>query len=138
MAAEQDNVEILKGLYEAFRRGDVAPVLAGMDDKIEWSEAESNPYYLGHPFVGQNEVVEGVFARVPNDFDGFEIRPERFVAQGDTVIMLGRYWADKAHATGKPLDVQVVHVWDLHEGKAVRFQQYVDTRRLAHALGAEN
>jgi uncharacterized protein len=50
--------------------------------------------------------------------------------------MLGRYWGTKAHATGRPLDVQAVHVWDLRDGKAVRFQQYVDTLHLASALGA--
>jgi ketosteroid isomerase-like protein len=51
--------------------------------------------------------------------------------------MLGRYWGAKAHATGEPLDVQAVHVWDLKGGKAVRFQQYVDTLHFAGALGAD-
>jgi ketosteroid isomerase-like protein len=30
-----------------------------------------------------------------------------------------------------------VHVWDLKDGKAVRFQQYVDTRQLASVLGSD-
>jgi ketosteroid isomerase-like protein len=136
MAHATDNVEFLKGMYKAFANGDVAAVLAGMDDHIEWSEAEGNPYHPGHPFVGPAAVVEGVFARVLNDIEGFEIRPERFLADGDTVVMLGRYWGAKAHATGQTVDVQVAHVWDLRDGKAVRFQQYVDTLHFAQALGA--
>jgi hypothetical protein len=44
--------------------------------------------------------------------------------------MLGRYRGAKAHATGEPLDVQVVRVWDLKDGKLVRFQQYLDTLHL--------
>ena len=51
--------------------------------------------------------------------------------------MLGRYWGAKAQATGEPVDVHAVHVWDLKDGKAVRFQQYVDTLHLAKALGAD-
>jgi uncharacterized protein len=137
MTEATDNVEYLKSLYEAFANGDVPTVLAAMDDDIEWNEAEGNPYNLGHSFVGPAAVVEGVFARIANDIDGFEIRPERFIAQGDTVVMLGRYWGARAHATGQPLDVQTVHVWDLDSGKAVRFQQYVDTLNLANALGPE-
>jgi uncharacterized protein len=50
--------------------------------------------------------------------------------------MQGRYWGAKAHATGEPLDVQVAHVWEFKDGKAVRFQQYVDTLHFAEAVGA--
>jgi uncharacterized protein len=115
----------------------VPTVLAAMDDAIEWNEAEGNPCNTGQPFVGPAAVVEGVFARVMNDIEGFEIRPERFLADGDTVVMLGRYRGATAHATGEPLDVQAVPVWDLKDGKAVRFQQYVDTLHFARALGAD-
>lgn len=38
------NVEIVKSVYEAFGRGDVPSVLAAIDPRIEWSEAEGNPY----------------------------------------------------------------------------------------------
>jgi ketosteroid isomerase-like protein len=137
MAEATDNVEFLKGMYKAFANGDVPTVLAAMDDNIEWNEAEGNPYNLGRPFVGPAAIVEGVFARVLHDIEGFEIRPERFLGDGDTVVMQGRYWGAKAHATGEPLDVQVAHVWDLKDGKAVRFQQYVDTLHFAAALGAD-
>jgi ketosteroid isomerase-like protein len=136
MTAATDNIEFVKSMYKAFANGDVPTVLAAFDDNIEWNEAEGNPYNPGHPFVGPAAVVEGVFARAMNDIDGFEIRPERFVADGDTVVMLGRYWGAKVHASGEPLDVQAVHVRDLKDGKAVRFQQYVDTLHFAGALGA--
>ena len=86
-----DNVEFLKGLYKAFATGDVPTVLAAFDDNIEWYEAEGNPYNPGHAFVGPDAVVAGVFARVVQDIEGFEIRPERFLADGDTVVMQGRY-----------------------------------------------
>jgi ketosteroid isomerase-like protein len=130
-----DNVERVKGLYEAFGRGEVATVLEAMDDKIEWNEAEGNPYDPGHPFIGPSEVVENVFARILSDIDGFEIHPERFVGEANTVVMLGRYRAATAHATGKALNAQAVHVWDLKDGKIVRFQQYMDTRQMARVLG---
>ena len=71
-----------------------------------------------------------------HDIEGFEIRPERFLADGDTVVMQGRYWGAKAHATGEPVDVQAAHVWDLKDGKAVRFQQYVDTLHFAERPGS--
>ncbi|WP_409331942.1 nuclear transport factor 2 family protein [Trujillonella humicola] len=130
-----DNVTLVQSLYEAFGRGDVPTVLAAMSEHIEWNEAEGNPWHPGHAFVGPQAVVDNVFTKVVGDFEGFTIIPHRFLAAGDTVIMEGRYRAARAHATGKPLDAQVAHVWDLRDGSVVRFQQYVDTRQLADVLG---
>src|SRR4051794_29815839 len=42
LMAEQ-SVEVVKGLYEAFGRGDVPAVLGGMAEDIEWNEAEGMP-----------------------------------------------------------------------------------------------
>ena len=38
--------------------------------------------------------------------------------------------------TGKTLDVPVVHVWDLRDGKIVRFRQFIDTVRFAEVVPA--
>ncbi len=56
------------------------------------------------------------------------------VAAGDTVLVEGRCRAT-ARATGKPLDAQVAHVFDLRDGKIVRFQQYTDTWHFAQVTG---
>ncbi len=131
-----DQVTRMQELYEAFGRGDVPTVVAAMDPGIEWFEAEGNPWSPGHAFLGPQQVVEGVFARIA-EFDGFEIHPDRFLGAGDSVIMQGRYRARSHQATGEPLDAEVVHVWDLREGMVVRFHQYCDTRQLARVMGAQ-
>ena len=129
------NVAVMMELYEAFGRGDVPRVLGAMDDKIEWREAEGNPWDTGEPFVGPQQILEKVFARIVQEFEDFRVEPHRFLADGDTVVMEGRYKAAKHEASGKPLDAAVVHVWDLRDGKVVRFQQYTDTRQIADVLG---
>jgi uncharacterized protein len=45
-----------------------------------------------------------------------------------------RYHAT-ARATGKPLNAQVVHVWDFAGDKLVKWQQYVDTWQVVDVLG---
>ena len=129
-----DNVTILRGGYEAFAKGDVPTVLALFDAKVEWNEAEHVTYWTGAPFQGSQAVVNGVFSRIPKDFDGFRIEIRRMVASGDTVLVEARYRAT-AKATGKPLDAQVAHVWDFRDGKVVRFQQYTDTWQFAQVTG---
>ena len=35
------NVEVIRGLYEAFSQGDMATVLGGMDPNIEWQRRKA-------------------------------------------------------------------------------------------------
>ena len=132
--AVSDNAAIIRGIYDAFLRGDITAVVAAMDDQIEWNEAEHVTSWRGVPFIGPHAVLTGVFARLPQDFDNFSIEILRMVAAGDTVLVEGRYRAI-ARGTGKPLDAQVAHVFDLRDGKIVRFQQYTDTWQFAQVTG---
>jgi uncharacterized protein len=129
-----DNVTTVRGIYEAFARGDVSILLAALDDKVEWHEAEHITYWPGGAFIGPQAVLAGVIGRIPNDFDGFTIDVRRIVGYGETVLAEARYRAT-AKATGKPIDAQVAHVWDFRDGKVVRWQQYSDTWQFAQATG---
>jgi ketosteroid isomerase-like protein len=127
--------DIIQHVYEAFGRGDVPGVLGTFDPGIDWREADGFLYADRNPYVGPQAVAEGVFQRVVTDIADFAVHPERFVDGGDTVVVEGRYkgtWK----ATGAAVDAQFAHVWQLREGKIVRFQQYTDTRQWAKAAGA--
>lgn len=129
-----DNATTIRGIYEAVSRGDVAAVLAGMDERIEWNEAEHYTYWPGGAFTGPQAVATGVFARIAQDLQDFRIDVRRIVAAGDTVLVEARY-RGSVIATGKAFDAQVAHVWDLRDGKVVRFQQYTDTWQFAQVTG---
>ena len=105
-----------------------------LDEKIEWHEAEHVTYWPGGAFIGPQAVLEGVIARIPNDFDGFSIDVERIIGFGNTVLVEARY-RGTVRATGLPLDAQVAHVWDFRDGKAVHWQQYTDTWQFAQLMG---
>jgi ketosteroid isomerase-like protein len=130
-----DNVETVRGVYEAFERGDVPTVLGLFDPKIEWSEAENFTFWTGSAFVGPDAVVEGVFMPTGETFgDTFRVKVDRLHGAGDTVVMEGRY-TGVVQSTGKSVDAQVAHVWGVEGGKIVRFQQYTDTWQFAEATG---
>lgn len=128
-----DNTEVIRQAYERFAAGDVPGLLAMMDPKIEWFEAENSPYWRGQPYVGPEPVVEHVFARIQEDFENFSIEVQRISGGENTVLVEARY-GGTGRATGKPIDAQVAHVWDVRDGKLARFQQYVDTWRLAQVM----
>ena len=49
-----------------------------------------------------------------------------------------KIWANKTKAklkkNGAIIDAQAAHLWTLKDGKAIGFQQYVDTKQLDEAL----
>jgi ketosteroid isomerase-like protein len=131
-----DNRTIVRGVYEAFAKGDVSKLLQVLDPQVEWHEAEHVTYWPGGPFIGPRAVLEGVLARIPNDFDGLAIDVQRIVGCGDTVLAEARY-RGTVRATGLALDAQVAHVWDFRDGKVVRWQQYTDTWQFARVMGVQ-
>jgi ketosteroid isomerase-like protein len=127
--------EMMAGLYAAFGRGDVPTVLGAMDPGIHWHEAEGNPYMpSGEAFVGPDSVLGDLFAKLPEDWDGFTVTPVSYHDAGGVVVVEGRY-TGRFKATGTPLDAQFCHVWSLSDGKITKFQQYTDTGAFQRIMG---
>jgi uncharacterized protein len=121
------NKEIIEQAYASFAAGDVPAALAAFADDIEWSEPDGYP--IAGTFVGPHAVLEGVFMRLGEIGDHFAVVPERFVADGDTVVALGNL-AWKHKDTGAPASVKMAQVWTFRDGKATTFQQHTDTARV--------
>jgi uncharacterized protein len=129
----EQNVEFVEGIYGAFARGDVPSVLGAFADDIEWYEAEGMPY--GGLHRGGAAVAQNVFGPITTDVDGFAVTPEQLVASGAAVAAVVRY-TGTGKSTGKTLDLPAVHLWDIRDGKATRFRQFIDTVKFAEVVPA--
>ena len=130
----QQSVEIVRGVYEAFGRGDVQAVLGVMAEEFEWYEAEGMPY--GGLYRTWEAVAENVLGPLLEDIPNFEATPVEFIASVDKVAAIVRY-TGSGKATGKQLDLPVVHVWDVRDGKIARFRQFADTATFLQVVRAE-
>ncbi|MCE7974174.1 MAG: DUF4440 domain-containing protein [Leptolyngbya sp. PLA1] len=128
------HVRVVRGIYEAFGRGDVPAVLGAFSAEIVWNEAENFRYADKNPYVGPEAVLHGVFARCVGEWDGFAVDVGEVLDAGDAVVVLGRY-KGTFKGTGRPQHTQFVHVWRLEGGKVTRFQQYADTLQVARVCG---
>jgi uncharacterized protein len=125
-----NNVEIVRGLYESFAKGDVPAVLAALDAEVDWREAENFIYADRNPYVGPQAVLEGIFMRLGGEWESFKATPAEFHGDGATVFVQGRYEA-VYKANGRKLDAQFMHVWTLGDSKVKKFRQYTDTLQAA-------
>ena len=131
MSDSSDNLNRIRGLYEAFGRGDIPSVLGVMDKDIKWHEAEGFPY--GGTYHGPDAVLKNVFMKLGTEWENFQAVPNEYIDGGETIVVLGHY-SGTYKETGKSMRVPMAHVWKFRNGKAYEFQQYTDTALVQRAL----
>jgi ketosteroid isomerase-like protein len=129
--AQEPIVDVVTGVYDALARGDVPAMLETMAEDLEWCEAEGMPY--GGVYHGADAVAGNVLGPIASDITDFAVTPEQFVASGDTVAVVARY-TGTGKATSKPLDLSVVHVWEVRGGRIARFRQFADTAKFLEVV----
>lgn len=130
--APTSNLEIVQGLYAALGQGDGDRVLEILDPQVEWIQNEGFPG--GGRFVGAETVFEKVFNRLADEWEDWGAEVGRWLAadDDDSVVALGAY-RGTCRKTGKSMRAAFAHVYWLHDGRIVRFEQYADTAKVAAA-----
>ncbi len=124
------NVEVVQETYEAVGRGDLPALLDLLTDDVEWTF--QGPSMI--PFAGTRRGREGVaefFSLVGGNLEFERFEPREFVAQGDTVVVLG-FERSLVKATGRTFEQEWAHVYKLRDGKVAEFLALEDTA--AHAV----
>ena len=125
--------EVVRRQYLASADGDLDALRATLAPDVEWTEM------AGFPLAGTYRTPEGVTAhvmeRLAAEWDGWTAHDDRYVVDGEDVVVLARYTATH-RATGKPLAVRVAHHFVVRGGLIVRFEQFVNTALVRDAAAA--
>lgn len=124
-----ENVELVKQAYQDFGAGDIPAVVARFDPNIEWHECQGLPYAPDGIYRGPESVVNDVLAKLPDNFEKFQIDIVDLFGGEDKVVMVGYYrgiWKE----TGKEFKANATHTWTIKDGRATRFFQAVDTAEI--------
>jgi ketosteroid isomerase-like protein len=60
-----------------------------------------------------------------------------YIPAGNDVAVVGKL-RGTARASGKRIDLDIVHVWTVRDGRLLRFAAYIDTPAMLEALGEES
>jgi ketosteroid isomerase-like protein len=123
MSEQEQNIEQIRKGYEAFSAGDIETVMSLYDDSVEWVQGGDSA--ISGTYHGKGELGE-LFGRMAEKSP--TIRPRRFLADGDTVVVLSDITAggETAHDA---------EVYTLRDGKTVRAQLYSDTAMMERVYG---
>ncbi|MCL1088252.1 nuclear transport factor 2 family protein [Shewanella profunda] len=126
------NLAIVKSTYEGQNSAENAHNLQqALAVDARWTEAERFPY--AGTYIGFSDIATNVFDRLGTEWDNYRVMIEDYVAQGDKVFAYGTY-TGRYVKTGKTFSARVAHLWQLHQGKIISFEQFVDSKTVVNAM----
>lgn len=126
------NLALVKSTYEGNSSAENAKNLQhALASDARWTEAAGFPY--AGTYVGFSAIATKVFASLETEWDNYRVDIEDYVAQGDKVFAFGTYSGTYVK-TGKYFSARVAHLWKIHSGKIVSFEQFVDSHTVVNAM----
>ena len=119
------NVQVIQQAFQDFLQGNIRGVIDSCDDSVEWGSYKNPEIPTARMFYGK-EGVQEFFTAITNNIDYKVFDPREFIAQGDTVMVLGHH-SGMVKKTGKSFD----HDWCMHfkikNEKVTYYFVFVDT-----------
>jgi ketosteroid isomerase-like protein len=121
-------LEVVKELYAKLTAGDPDSALALMSDDIEWITM------MDYKVAGRGpqKVLEGMLIPAMKEWEPYTLTPHEFICDGDKVVSVGRFKGTN-RATGKHVEVDYSHIWEVRGHKIVRHRQFIDTGKIEPA-----
>ena len=125
-----ENLSLVREAYVAHTRGDHAAIFAFLHPEVEITQTSLLPWggtHRGH------EGARTFFQKLAEHTEAMP-EPTEYIPAGDDVAVYGRL-KGRARKSGRAIDLAIIHVWTLKDGKAVKFTAYIDTPAMLTALG---
>lgn len=123
------HTDIVRGIYQAFTRGDVAAILAPLSEDVEWEYglSSTNVPWL-QPRRGR-DAVPGFFEALGSAVEIHRFEPKEFL-EGDELVVVIIDFEFTVRATGRRVvEEDEAHLWRFADGKVTRFRHRADTHQ---------
>jgi len=131
--SERENIEVVQQNYATVVRGDIPGLLSLLTDDVEWKMPGPSVIPWSGVHRGPNQVAE-FFSLLAKTLEFQQFEPREFIAQGDTVVVLG-YERSLVKPTGRTFEQEWVHVYTLRGGKIAKCRIFEDTAAQVVAFG---
>jgi uncharacterized protein len=127
------NLALVKSTYEgASSQENGRNLQQALSFDATWTEARGFPY--AGTYTGFEAIAQNVFRRLAQEWIGYKVVIEDYVASGDRVVAYGTY-SGVHKETGKAFEARVAHLWKVVDGRIVSFEQFVDSVPVVEAMG---
>jgi ketosteroid isomerase-like protein len=127
----QENVEIVRRMYEAFNRGDVDAFLQRCAPEFEFRDLPQLPG--SGVFVGR-DGFRAWWSQLVDAFERLRFDPREFIDGGDHVVV-AMHATGSGRGSGAKVEMQMSNVWTLGDGMVARLITYSDHAEALEAAG---
>jgi ketosteroid isomerase-like protein len=128
----QENVEIVRSMYDAWARNEFPGPAELLDAEIEYvNPANAVEPGTRHGLEAFSRAVEQVFVE---GWEGWRFEPERFTPSGDRVAVVLRYTA-RGRGSRVKVEGRLSTLWTISGGKVVRFEWFHGADEALEAIG---
>jgi ketosteroid isomerase-like protein len=132
-----DAEKVVREIYEAFGRGDLAALLARVSETARWDFAVAASEVPWHaPATGHVEIT-GFLTTFAEHVTIHAVEPRRFLPSGADVVVDVRI-AYTVKRTGRRVDEDQLVWWTVADGKVTRLRHFEDTAQVLAAWRGED
>jgi ketosteroid isomerase-like protein len=127
----QENVEVVRAIYENWMRGDFEAVFAVFDQEVEWFPPPDDPG------AGEQRGHQGVrrsLAEWIRNWDDYRFELRQLIDYGDDVLAEG-WQRGRGRSSGVDVSGEIFSVWTLRAGQVVRQRMFRDRAQALEAVG---
>src|SRR6266496_526651 len=110
----QENVEIVRSIYEAFNRGDWEAAFRDTRPDVELTTPPGGPN--SGTYRGREEC-EAYFRELLTPFEAWAVQPEEFFERGDQVAVVVKSRA-RPKGSSAEIEIRTGALWTIREDKA--------------------
>jgi ketosteroid isomerase-like protein len=132
----QENVEVVRSIYEAFAQRDGVTPFKYYAPDIEWNNSEIMELVGGSTVYYGHDGVHAFFHDLLQAFSEFEFRLLKLTPLGDHVLVTVHEHA-VGRLSGVVVDRRHYGVWTLHNGMVTRVHAYLHHTEALKAAGLE-
>ena len=122
--SEQDNVQQITGIFQAFGRGDIPTILDQLTDDVHWVAHLDAVVPWSGDYSGKANVPR-FFEALGGSAEVMAHPVNELIAQDDTVVAIGDV-SFRPRETGKDSSSSWVYIWKLRDGKISSYDQFND------------
>jgi ketosteroid isomerase-like protein len=125
------NLVLVQDLYDAFGKKDETRLRKILHPEVEWIQCAGFPG--GGHRRSADEVLENVLGGLNTEWKDFQVLIDEYLEAGRAVVVIGRY-AGRHSATDKEMEALFAHVYEVEDGRIIRFRQIADTAPMVDAM----
>jgi uncharacterized protein len=122
----EENVEVVRRLFESYSRGDYAGAAECLDPDVVYEVGQELPLH-------GRAAVRAMWERWDSTWDELETVPEEFVDAGDEVLVTV-YYSARGRGSGIPYEERLFDVYSFRDGSCVRKREFREKSEAQSAL----